>query len=638
MQKRGLAVVTVAATAALITSVTAAGTATATPSPKAIPHTHPAWTAHARHLGHAANSAKVHARVYLAPRGGLAAVRGFAHSVSTPGNAHYGQYLTPALYNARFAPTADTATRVSHYLRAHGLHVTGVGANHRYLSVRGSAKAAEKAFGTSIDRYRHHGRVVQAPARTLRVPASLGSSVLTVTGLDTTPKRNAPTRVGRDKPTPGYRNARPCSIYYGQIKAKYQADYHTPLPKFHGQRLAYAPCGYTGPQFRAAYEGGTQLDGSGITVAITDAYASPTIKKDANTYAERNGDGSYAPGQLVQTKAATFTNRKQCGPSGWYGEETLDVEAVHAMAPGARIHYYGAASCYDSDFLDTLAQVVQDGDAQLVSNSWGDVEENESADAIAAYESVFLQGASEGISFMFSSGDNGDELQNTALKQADYPTSDPYVTSVGGTSTGIGADGSLSFQTGWGTTKFTLAPNGKHWKPAGFLYGAGGGASALFNRPSYQDGVNSSPYRTVPDVAMDADPTTGMLVGQTQQFPEGNHYGEYRIGGTSLASPLFAGMTALTLQSRHMTTGAGLLNEAIYANRSDFNDVLPRHQAGAPKGAVRVDFANGLDASGGLLYSVRTFDHDSSLQTTKGYDEVTGIGVPGTGWLTALGK
>ncbi len=638
MHKRGLAVVTVAATAALVTSVTAAGTATATPSPKAIPHTHPAWTAHARHLGHAANSAKVHARVYLAPRGGLAALRTFADSVSTPGSAQYGQFLSPAQYNARFAPTARTAARVSQFLRSKGLHVTGVGPAHRYLSVEGSTGSAEKAFGASIDRYRHHGQVVRAPARALRVPASLRSSVLTVTGLDTSPKRNAPTHVPPNKPSAGYRNARPCSIYYGQIKAKYQADYHTPLPKFHGQRLAYAPCGYTGPQFRAAYEGGTRLDGSGITVAITDAYASPTIKKDANSYAKQNGDGRYAPGQLVQTTASKFTHRKACGPSGWYGEETLDVEAVHAMAPGATIHYYGAASCNDSDFLDTLAKVVQDGDAQLVSNSWGDIEENESADSIAAYESVFLQGAAEGISFMFSSGDSGDELQNTGIKQADYPTSDPYVTSVGGTSTGIGAAGNLSFQTGWGTTKFTLSGNGKHWKPAGYLYGAGGGASALFNRPSYQDGVNNSAYRTVPDVAMDADPTTGMLVGQTQQFPEGTHYGEYRIGGTSLASPLFAGMTALTLQSRHMSTGAGLLNEAIYANRSDFNDVLPRHQAGAPKGAVRVDYANGVDASKGLVYSVRTFDHDSSLKTTKGYDEVTGVGVPGTGWLTALGK
>ena len=92
----------------------------------------------------------------------------------------------------------------------------------------------------------------------------------------------------------------------------------------------------------------------------------------------------------------------------------------------------------------------------------------------------------QGISFMFSSGDNGDEVANTGIKQADYPTSDPYVTSVGGTSDAIGADGQFEFQTGWGTLKYSLSADGTSWAPVGFLYGAGGGESALFDQPGYQ--------------------------------------------------------------------------------------------------------------------------------------------------------
>jgi subtilase family serine protease len=136
----------------------------------------------------------------------------------------------------------------------------------------------------------------------------------------------------------------------------------------------------------------------------------------------------------------------------------------------------------------------------------------------------------------------------------------------------------------------------------------------------------------VPDVAMDADPTTGMLVGETQSFPEGVHYGEYRIGGTSLASPLFAGMTALSFQ--HAGHGVGLLNPVIYGHGAAFTDV-----AGTPQdpGNVRVDFANGLDDSAGLLYSVRTFNQDSSLTTGPGWDDVTGLGSPNAGWLSATG-
>jgi subtilase family serine protease len=597
-----------------------------------IPHSKPAWLGKATHLGTASSTSSATAKVYLAPKGGLDALKADAVAVSTPGSASYGHFLSTAQYRARYAPSAATVKSVEAYLRSAGLTVTGVESSNRYISVSGDLAAVQKAFHTTIGRFKHNGRSVQAPTGSLSLPNSISSLVATVTGLDTTPRLLKPAAATPVPPSAGFRNARPCSTDYGQIAAKYQADFKTPLPKFQGKTIPYSPCGYTGPQLRAAYEGSTDLHGSGVTVAITDAYASPTIAQDANTYASNHGDGSYGRGQLTQVTPAAnkYTNLDLCDASGWFGEETLDVEAVHAMAPAANIRYYGATSCLDEDLLTTLAKVVDENKADLVTNSWGDVAEAESADSIAAYEQVFLQGAMQGISFMFSSGDNGDELANTGIKQVDYPTSDPYVTSVGGTSTAIGAGGVLLGQTGWGTDKYTLSADGKSWTPAGFLYGAGGGASTLFNKPAYQTGVGGG-SRQVPDVALDADPTTGMLVGQTQTFSDGVSYDEYRIGGTSLASPLFAGMTALTLQSAGHR--AGLLNPAVYQTRPAFTDVT-----GNPldAGNVRVDFANGEDASGGLLYSVRTFDQDSSLAVKPGYDNVTGVGVPNTKWLTAL--
>ncbi len=232
---------------------------------------------------------------------------------------------------------------------------------------------------------------------------------------------------------------------------------------------------------------------------------------------------------------------------------------------------------------------------------------------------------------MYSSGDHGDELASSGIKQADYPTSDPYVTSVGGTSDAINANNRFQFQTGWGTHKWALSADGTSWQLLGFTSGAGGGESSFFNRPDYQDGVVTSPYRSVPDIGLDADPTTGMLIGETQAFPEGTHYDEYRLGGTSLASPLFAGMTALSLQNG-ATAGAGLLNPTIYDNAGSgvFTDVK-----GAPPvaGAVRADFANGVDASDGVIYSVRQFNKDSSLKVAPGWDDVTGVGSPNPGWL-----
>jgi subtilase family serine protease len=628
MKPRGVTAA-IAAALALLAVAMVSSSAGAAPSTKIVRNTKPLWTAHALRLGAVPATARVSARVYLAPHGGLAAVTRAATAMSTPGSSRYHRFLTPAQYHAQFGTTLATVHAVTAYLKSAGFRVTAVGDGNRYVSVTGTAAAAESAFGAQLARYRHDGRTVQAPSSALAVPAGLAPSVLAITGLDTTPKIVRP----NVSPPAGFRNARPCSNYYGQIPATTKADGVTPLPQFGGATLPYAVCGYTGTQFRSAYEGNSRLDGTGVSVAITDAYAAPTIAFDASTYASRHGDRAYAAGQLTQTVPASYNHTGECGASGWWGEETLDVEAVHAMAPGAQIHYYASASCFDSDFLDTLGRVVDDGTSKLVTNSWADVEAAESPDVTAAYEAIFLQGATEGISFMFSSGDDGDELAATGTKQVDYPASDPYATSVGGTSAAIGASNNRLFETGWGTDKFSLSADGASWNPLGFLYGGGGGTSALFARPAYQNGVTSSPYRQVPDIAMDGDPTTGMLVGQTQSFPKGViAYDEYRIGGTSLSSPLFAGMTALALQ-RAGGAGAGLLNNAIYSHLGSFTDV-----AGTPPdaGNVRVDFANQVDASRGLLYSVRTFDQDSSLAVTAGYDQVTGVGIPNTGWLSAL--
>lgn len=609
-------------------------TAQATEPTAPIPNSKPSWLSKATHLGDAAASARTTAKVYLAPTGGLDALKAAAIAVATPGSASYGKFLTPAQYRARYAPSAAAVSTVESYLRSAGLTVTGVESSNRYISVSGDAAAAKKAFAAPIGRYKHGGRTVQAPTSTLRLPVSLAGLVSTVTGLDTSPHTVKPAASTPAPPPAGFRNARPCSTDYGQLAATKQADFKTPLPKFQGKTIPFTVCGYTGPQFRAAYEGNTTLDGSGATVAIVDAYAAPTIASDANTYAENHGDGSYTKGQLTQVTPSSYTDAgpDDCDASGWFGEETLDVEAVHAMAPRANIRYYGAKSCNDDDFLITLATVVDQNKADIVSNSWADYEAAETTDSVAAYEQVFLQGAVQGISFTFSSGDDGDELAATGIKQVDYPASDPYVTGVGGTATAIGAGGVLLGQTGWGTSTYSLSTNGKSWVAGGYLYGAGGGSSSLFNKPSYQNGVVGGGARQVPDVSLDADPQTGMLIGETQAFSDGTYYDEYRVGGTSLASPLFAGFTALSLQkAKHRV---GLLNPTIYTAKAAFTDVTA---AFPDAGNVRVNYNNSENGDDGLSYIVRTFGNpDSSLLVKKGYDNVTGVGTPNTKWLTAI--
>jgi subtilase family serine protease len=621
-----------------VTGLGIPGTANAATSHRSVLRgSSPQWATPAHEVSAPGAASRQTVRVYLAPQH-KAQLDQLAAAVSNPQSTQYRQFLTSKQYQARFGTTAAQVGAVKRWLGDAGLKVGAVGAANRYVEATGTTAATVRAFATPLRTYRHAGKVMQAPATDVTLPADLAGTVLGVSGLQT-PQALKPTK-NSAPPAPGFRNARPCSLWYGQITALYQADYRTPLPKFQGSYLPYSPCGYVPPQLRGAYGvTGSGLTGTGVTVAITDAYASPTIRGDANTYATGHGDAAFAPGQFTQSEPAQrYRRQKDCDPSGWYGEETLDVEAVHAMATGANVRYYAARSCYDDDLLETLGRVVDDNQASIVTNSWSGLEEGETAALINAYETVFEQGAVQGIGFFFSSGDSGDELAATGLKQVDYPSSDPWVTSVGGTSLAVDFNNNYMFETGWGTDKYTLSATGTSWTPLGFLYGAGGGTSMLFPRPAYQDGVVPASLgsgRAVPDVGLDADPTTGMLIGQTQTFPEGVAYGEYRIGGTSLASPLMAGMQALATQKAGGRLG--FANPAIYqlAGSKAFTDVRPVPKAA---GNVRVDYVNSLDPSAGLVYSVRTFGDDSSLTTTKGWDDVTGVGSPTARYLNDAGR
>ncbi|HSP39614.1 MAG TPA: S53 family peptidase, partial [Frankiaceae bacterium] len=520
-----------------------------------------------------------------------------------------------------------------------GFHVTGVEGSRRYVSAHGDAVAASKAFAVRLRTYSRNGRTVQAPTADASVPVDVAGLVTGVTGLDNEPHVLKPRTTPSAPPPDRGVNARPCSQYYGQVPARLKADRKTPLPTYHGKTLPYMVCGYTPAQFRSAYGvSTTKLTGKGRTVGVIDAYAAPTILGDANTYARRHHDPAFAAGQFTQSNAKAFTNQPLCDPSGWYREETLDVEAAHGIAPGAGVRYYGAASCLDADLFTAMARTIDENKVDVVSNSYGGPDTAASPGGLVVGDQLYKQAAMQGISCLFSSGDSGDEAATTGTRQTDAPASDPNVTAVGGTSTAIAASGGVTFQSGWGTRSATLSPNGKYWSAPVYLYGAGGGDSAVFRRPGYQNGVvpaSEGAGRAVPDVALDADPNTGMLIGETQTFGKSVGYGEYRLGGTSLASPLMSGMVALAAQR---TGRLGFLNPAVYASvkagKGQFTDVRAVHVG---DGQVRPDYVDPVSGRGQITYSVRTFGQNASLSLRTGWDETTGVGTPNARFLTGFG-
>jgi subtilase family serine protease len=169
-----------------------------------------------------------------------------------------------------------------------------------------------------------------------------------------------------------------------------------------------------------------------------------------------------------------------------------------------------------------------------------------------------------------------------------------------------------------------------------YLYGAGGGPSRKFDQPWYQVGVVPTSLstafggqrRVVPDIAADGDPNTGFLVGESQTFLSGKvRYDEYRLGGTSLSSPLIAGMMALANQQAGHDLG--FVNPLLYSlGGSGLHDIVDP----ARKVAVaRTNWVNGVNKWNGRSFSLRTMNQTGTLHTVPGYDDVTGLGTP-HGW------
>lgn len=618
----------------------------------------PSWTASLRTTRAPVASARMDVYVVLALRD-PAGAESLAASVSNPGSASYRHFVTAAQWRQRFAPTSEQAAQVSNWLRANGFSIDEVPSNNRYIRASARTSDIEKAFGTRLGTFRRNGQAVTAPTTALSVPADLAAVVAGIGGLDTSAMAH-PMNAGVERtqargsgdpvppgqlppPEPVFRNSGPCSTYFGEKTA-------TSVINWQGTKRPYAPCGYKPAQLRGAYGVGTGAgSGKGARIAITDAFAAPYIKADAQAYARKNDPGHlWRPGQLTQVLPKSYHYIDECGGAGWYGEETLDVESAHALAPDANVVYVGGRSCMDADLDAAIDKVVNGELADMVSNSWGETESDGSAVADMTHQTA-LQAAAQGISLLVSSGDNGDEIANTGRRQADAPANDPLFTAVGGTSLGVNKTNGYGFEQGWGTGKSVLTDGKWDPMPPAWVYGAGGGTSRLFTQPAYQKGVvpdtiahyfgTAKAMRAVPDIALDGDPQTGFLMGMTQTFPDGSlRYSQYRIGGTSLSSPLMAGVTADAIS---LSGGAklGFLNPAIYAmaGSSAVRDV--NHGRTVDTAVVRVDYINGFDAADGLRTSLRTFNQTGTIYTRPGYDDVTGVGTPaGTAFLRALSR
>ncbi len=614
-------------------------------------------------------------------------------AISTPASASFRHYMTAKQWEAQFSPTEAQVTQATAWLRSEGFSVGKVSKDRITIGASGTATQVESAFGTGLANYQVGGKVERLATGDLSVPASLAGAVVGAMGVNesiATPADadipgtgSASSAVGASPdqfpPAPGaFITAAPCSSYWGAESTAV----HPPFGSGYPTTVPDEVCGYKPGQFRSAYGVTSAATGKGETVAIIDAYGSATIAQDANAYFSNNDPGNaFAKASFSQIDATPFDDQSECDPGSWLTEQAIDVEAVHSTAPNAHILYVGAQDCVNGLFT-AEQNVIDNGLANVITNSWADTGGDLLDDAATktAYDDLFMLAGSTGVTVQFSTGDDGDNFYIFGVSVANYPSDSPFATGVGGTSLMINSSGQRIGELGWDTGRsFLCQLNGVNvlpgctaatvgtWLPATLDGATGGYTSYYYTQPWYQAPVVPAdlslrneaifgpvPLRVIPDISLDADPSTGFLIGLHETFPNGAvQYGQTRYGGTSLASPLLAGIVADADQAAGIPVG--FINPDIYkldlSDPSAINDVLPES---SPQGDYRTDHAFTYGGTSGFFHSFRElyysgdetycdatgncYSRQFPLTATPGYDSLTGLGSPGSNFISALGN
>jgi subtilase family serine protease len=502
-----------------------------------------------------------------------------------PASPRYHQWLTPDQFSARFGPSTEEIQKVTGWLANQGFSVEEVGRTGLSVTFSGDAATVEQAFRTPIMQYQVDGETRYANAVEPSIPSELEPVVDGVVTLHNIPKR----RLARQVRNLGSA-VRPLYSYGG-------SNYLAPVDfaTIYGVSSLYSQ-GYTG-------------DGASIAV-IGRSY--PT---SASTYWSLFRSTFSLPSSTVHV---VFPN----GNPGTLGsgedlEADLDVEWAGAVAKNATITFVCGKSSSNTDGIDYAIQyVVNQNLADVMTVSFGACESELGTTGNAFYNNYWSAAAALGITVCVASGDSGaagcDSASQKSLATGGLGVnglaSTPYNVCVGGTQFHEGTGTYWSTGTGTGSTALSYIPE-VVWNESsatpdaqGYydLYATGGGASVVYAKPSWQaaTGVPTGNYRYVPDVSLSSGGHDGYLVVSQGSLAA--------VGGTSAASPAFAGLVALLVQKAGHRQGN--LNIGLYT--------LGASQYGASGASVFHDISSGDNSVPG----------QTGFSAGTGYDQATGLG------------
>lgn len=537
-----------------------------------------------------------------------------------PGSEWYHKWLTPKEYASQFGLSDSDIAKIESWLEAQGFAIDRVSNGRSSVSFSGTVGQVESAFHTEVHFYKVDGEIHFANATEISVPEALAGVILSVRNLDDF----------RPKPQVRFRTQQTTGAKANFTSGQSGAHYLTPgdVSTIYDIGAAYN-AGYTGTGQSIAAVGQSEIEVSDIE-NFQNA-AGLTVKDPTLVLVPDSGTASFST-------------------SGDQAESDLDLEYSGGIAKGATIYLVYVGSNPNYSAFDALQYAVDTRIAPIISMSYGACETELSSSDYSTLETILEQGASQGQSIVVASGDDGSTgcygdsgltaAQGEALA-VDYPASSAYATGLGGTEFPT-ADVASSNTTYWEpasgsdviSSAMSYIPE-QAWNDDSSEYGlasGGGGVSALTARPSWQanvPGIPSGSYRLVPDISLDSSPvnagylfctsdTSAWSSGQQASCNDGFRDSATKYltvaGGTSFASPIFAGMLAIINQKEN-STGQGLINSTLYtlaanssAYASAFHDIT----------------SGGNQCTAGSKYCSSAAE--SNYAATTGYDEATGLG------------
>jgi subtilase family serine protease len=450
--------------------------------------------------------------------------------------------LSPSAIKATYGPTDAEVAQVTSYLQSQGLSGVTVEPNNLIVSATGSAANVSKAFNTALHGFSLNGATVFANTTAAYVPSALDGIVVAVLGLNNIQGFRMPSRTSGVLSPPATTASAPQPESPCALSSAELIGFSSPKPE-------PTPYAYTTGCLRAntpsdywrAYDVNTTPDATGVNVAImAEGNVAPSI---SDFRVNEQGDG--LPQVPVVVKQVGIASPDTAGAGEW----TLDMIASSGMAGNLNTLYvYATTSLTDSDIALEYNRWVTDNLAPIGNSSFGICEAFPYVDgSMLVDDMVLLEGAAQGQTMFASTGDNGGTCSvgvpngiPAGAPLLEYPSASPYVVAVGGTTLVSQVDGTYQGEAAW--------------------YSGGGGLSQFEYSPYWEQGVQpvattpaGSSFRGSPDIAMDGDLQTGLKIYEG---------GKWTItGGTSLSSPLAAGVWARMLQTH---PGLGFAPPLLY--------------------------------------------------------------------------